>query len=116
MILSARIRLVPLLLTLAFILPGCEKVASAISPATPVPQDVIDIIHAVDAGDHSELQSLLEAGAMPTPEGWPLSPIHRAIISFKSGQLSVDSEALELLLAHGADPSFVEPGLRRRTA
>lgn len=76
--------------------------------ASTVPQGVIDIIHAIDAGDLSKLESLLEGGAAPTPKGSPLSPIHAAVTHFHEGQLVCDSRALKLLLEHGADPNFVD--------
>ncbi len=102
---STRAQLITLLLALGICLSGCGW----ITPAPPVPKDVLDIIHAVDAGDHAELERLLKAGATPTPAGSPLSPLHAAATHFGDGKLGCDSAALKLLLDHGADPNFVDP-------
>lgn len=103
-----RAPLISAVLMLGIALVGCDEIAAAVSPATRVPQDVISIIHAIDAGDRSELRHLLEAGAMPTPEGSPLSPLRAAITHFRDGALVCDPTALKLMLDHGADPNFVD--------
>lgn len=110
---SMEARLISALLTLGLLLSGCGRsdIAGAtgvMSRSSTVPQSVVDIIHAIDAGDLGRLKTLLEGGAVPTPSGSPLSPIHAAITHFRNGQLICDSAALELLLLHGADPNFVD--------
>jgi ankyrin repeat protein len=85
------------------ICPGCWE-----SPMPDVPQDVIAIIKAIDAGDEGRLQTLLENGAVPTPAGSPLSPIHAAITHFADGKLFCDTKAMRLLLDHGANPNFID--------
>lgn len=99
---STRAHPFPALLALGLFLLGCGRGVST------VPQGVIDIIHAIDAGDISKLNSLLEGGVTPTPKGSPLSPIHAAATHFSEGELVCDSRALQLLLEHGADPDFVD--------
>lgn len=106
----------PLLLELlvgCFLMSGCGRTENAgitdvMIQAENVPQDVIEIIRAIDAGDMPRLRRLLERGAVPTPTGSALSPIHAAITHFRDGQLICDSTALKLLLDHGADPDFVD--------
>lgn len=73
-----------------------------------VPQDVVNVIHAIDAGDHTELKRLLDEGATPTPPGSPLSPIHAAATHLSNGQLVCDAVAFKMLLDHGADPNFID--------
>jgi ankyrin repeat protein len=98
---------------LVLFLPGCGRSASpgitdSLNQGSTVPQSVKDIIHAIDAGDIPKLKSLLEGGAIPTPKGSPLSPLHAAATHLREGQLVCDSSALQLLLEHGADPNFVD--------
>lgn len=76
--------------------------------ANRAPDGVVAIIHAIDAGDIPKLRGLLEGGAVPTPQGSPLSPVHAAITHFRDGQLVCDDAALKLLLDYGADPNFVD--------
>ena len=90
---------ISVVITLAFVTSAC---------GSQVPEDVLEIIRAIDAGDTPRLKGLLEGGAVPTPEGSPLSPFHAAITHFHNGQLVCDSAAVKLLLDHGADPSFVD--------
>jgi ankyrin repeat protein len=82
---------------------GCSKFSG---PGAP--QDVIEIINAIDMGDEARLQTLLEKGAVPTPNGSPLSPIHAAITHFAEGKLFCDTKAMKLLLLHGANPNFID--------
>lgn len=110
---SARAQPIPTLLALGLLVLGCGRSESpggthSLDQASTVPQGVIDIIHAIDAGDNSKLQSLLDGGAIPTPKESPLSPIHAAVTHLREGQLVCDSAALKLLLEHGADPNFVD--------
>lgn len=110
---NARVGLLMTLLTLGSLLSGCGRAEDArnrggMNQADKVPQDVIEIIRAIDAGDIARLKNLLEGGAVPTPDGSPLSPIRAAITHFRDGQLVCDSAALKLLLDHGADPNFVD--------
>ncbi len=109
---SAHRPLAPLL-TLGFLMSACGRSEGQgdldrVNQATQVPQDVIEIIRAIDAGDIPKLTDLLDRGATPTPDGSPLSPIHAAITHFEDGQLVCDSTALKLLLDHKADPNFVD--------
>jgi ankyrin repeat protein len=85
------------------VLPGCGKPSRA-----AVPKDVIEIINAIDVGDEARLRALLENGAVPTPDGSPLSPIHAAITHFSNGKLVCDTNAMRLLLDHGANPNFID--------
>ncbi len=85
------------------ICPGCWE-----SPAPDVQKDVIEIVNAIDTGDLGHLQTLLENGAVPTPVGSPLSPIHAAITNYADGRLHCDTKALRLLLDHGANPNFID--------
>lgn len=82
---------------------GCSKVS-----APAVPNDVVEIINAIDEGELARLQLLLDKGAAPTPIGSPLSPIHAAITHFANGKLVCDTKAIQLLLAHGANPNFID--------
>jgi hypothetical protein len=82
---------------------GCSKVS-----APAVPNDVVEIINAIDDGELARLQLLLDKGAAPTPIGSPLSPIHAAITHFANGKLVCDANAIQLLLAHGANPNFID--------
>lgn len=85
------------------VLAGCGKPARA-----AVPKDVVEIINAIDVGDQARLRALLENGAVPTPDGSPLSPIHAAITHFSNGKLVCDTDAMRLLLDHGANPNFID--------
>lgn len=91
-------------LALGLCLSGCGWTTQA----PKVPEDVLDIIQAVDEGDHAELERLLKGGATPTPAGTPLSPLHAALTHFGDGKLGCDSTALKLLLDHGADANFID--------
>jgi hypothetical protein len=82
---------------------GCSEV-----PGSDVPQDVVQIIIAIDNSDVAGLRTLLENGAIPTPDGSPISPIRAATTHFENGKLVCDSEAMKLLLDHGANPNFID--------
>ncbi len=82
---------------------GCSKPSGG-----DVPNDVIEIIHAIDMGDEARLRTLLENGAIPTPAASPLSPIHAAITHFSDGKLVCDTKTIRLLLDHGANPNFID--------
>ncbi len=97
---------ISVVLALVFGLSGCGQIETV--PEPKVPKDVLDIIHAVDARDHAQLKSLLDAGATPTPAGSPLSPLHAATTQFSGLRMVCDSESLKLMLDHGADPNFVD--------
>ena len=90
------------------ICPGCWASSAPDVPPKDVPPDVIEIIKAIDAGNEGRLQTLLENGAVPTPAGSPLSPIHAAITHFENGKLFCDTKAMRLLLDHGANPNFID--------
>lgn len=110
---STRAHPIPALLVLGLFLSGCGRsesqgITDSMNQASAVPQGVIDIIHAIDAGNVPKLKSLLEGGAIPTPKESPLSPIHAAATHLRDGKLVCDSEALKLLLEHGADPNFID--------
>src|SRR5262245_46227041 len=86
-----------------FVCLGCGKV-----PDSEVPQDVIQIIDAIDKSDEARLRMLLENGANPTPAGSQLSPIRAATTHFSGGKLVCDTKAMKLLLDHGANPNFID--------
>ena len=101
------------LLSFGFFASGCGMDNSntdlgVTTQAGGVPKDVVAIIRAIDAGDVSELKKLLEGGAVPTPNGSQLSPMHAAITHFRDGQLVCNAAALKLLLDYKADPDFVD--------
>lgn len=94
---------------------ACSALAASLLCGCGGPEDraaldgVIEIIHAIDAGDHRQLEALLERSVKPTPIGSPLSPLRAAITHFEGGRLYCDQQALELLLRHGANPNFLDP-------
>jgi ankyrin repeat protein len=89
---------------------GCSKPSNPTVPQNviAVPQDVVEIINAIDMGDQTRLRALLENGAIPTPDGSPISPIRAAITHFANGALICDTKAMKLLLEHGANPNFID--------
>jgi ankyrin repeat protein len=89
----------------ALVVAGCGV---SLSPTPNVPPDVIRLIDAIDKGNTGTLKALLDGGADPTPSGSPLSTLHAAITHFDNGGLVCDAGALRLLLAHRADPDFVD--------
>jgi hypothetical protein len=95
---------------LVLVLVGCGSTDNGVGleASSTAPDDIVQIINAIDGGDTEALGRLLDAGAKPTPPGSRLSAIHAAITHFKRNKLGCDSIALNLLLTHGADPNFVD--------
>jgi hypothetical protein len=76
----------------------------------PQLEGIVAVINSIDSGDRAELKGLLESGIQPTPPGAPLSTLHAAITHFGDGRFECDAGAVELLLVHGADANFLDPG------